>query len=134
MSFFWEMEKVIRVNSDRALELATHYFGQPFIHKRPEKVSSYSTVHGKDAGTSLIQISGFVGIIQSDDLTTSDGAFSANFEEEYLYTSYQDLLVGDVITVDLGPDGKTRTWLVSAFENIGYSTNMFVKYKISNRN
>lgn len=131
--FFYEMEKIIAKNSDSALELALHYYGQELSIYRPMKTDRYSDVYGKQSSGNLNFIETIEGILQSDDFSTSDGMNDANFEEGFLYTKSTDsVLVGDVIKV--GRRGGTREFLVEAKENIGYSTEMFVKFKISNRN
>lgn len=132
MSFFGEMEKVIGINTDNALELALFYYGQELSLLRPARNNVYSKVHGKEAGGDLEDICSFTGVLQSDDFSTSDGNYTANFEEGFLFTKEKRILVGDVIVIDAG--GGIRRFRVEAREDIGYTTDMFVKYRLSNQN
>lgn len=131
--FFSEIEKVIRQNSDVALEYALFYYGQVLQQFRSEKVDAYSKVHAKESGGPLSLVrDGLEGVLQADDFSTSDGNFTANFEEGFLFTKEKDIIVGDIIKIDGG--GGVREFRVEAREDIGYTTDMFVKYRLSNRN
>ena len=130
--FYYEMERIIGQQSDNALEIALHYYGQSLTLLRQEKGDVYSKVHNKNAGTDLRVAKLFDGILKSDDLSTSDGTFSANFEEGFLLSKEKDIVAGDVIKVDAG--GGVRKFKIEKMEDMGYSTDMFVMWKISNMN
>jgi hypothetical protein len=126
------MEKIIGINSDNALEIALHYYGQELTLFRQQANTAFSRVHAKNAGGDLELVTTFDGILKSDDFSTSDGHYSANFEEGFLFTKEKGILTGDVIKIDAG--GGVRKFLVVKMEDIGYSTDMFVQWKLSNMN
>jgi hypothetical protein len=133
-SFFSEMERIIATNSDNALEVALHYYGQNLQLFRAKLASDnpYGKVHGKEAGGKYECIKKFIGILQSDDFSPTDGYYSGNFSEGFLYTKEKGIRAGDV--VELITSGEPRKFRVETPESIGYSTNLFVKFKLSNMN
>lgn len=131
--FMKDIEKNIAGNSERALLIAMHYYKLPMELSRPQKGDVYASVHGKNAGGSFQVVKEvFWGITQSDDFSSSDGYNSGNFEEGFLFTTEKEIKVGDRIKIDLG--GGIRYFKVETMEDIGFTTDMFVKWKLSNMN
>jgi hypothetical protein len=128
-TFYDEMERIIKQQSDNALEMALHYYGLSLSLKRQQKDDIYSKVHAKNAGNDLYFVKTFVGIIKADDFASTDGIYAAEFDEGFLYTKETDILVGDVISVDSG-QGVPR-FRIEKQENVGFSSTMFIKFTIS---
>lgn len=132
MGLFDGIEKKIGVVSDLAYQQIEYYYGKELELWRPSKNDIYTELHNKDANNALTKVKDFVGVTQVDDLSLSDNFHQASFTEGFLITQNTDVRVGDVI-IFRSAGGKIR-WKVEKHLDIGYTTNMFVKFSLSNMN
>ena len=130
-SFYSEMERIIKANGDRGLDVLLYYYGLELENYRPQKLDVYNTVHGPDAGGKADKIKDFVGIIQGDDFFPSTGTSSANFTSAFLYCKESDVIVGDEIRIK-SEDDKRRHYKIIRKESVGLTTEVFTKFVLSN--
>lgn len=130
--FFNEMERIVQANTESALELALHYYGQTLTLMRPTKADVYSAVHAKNAGGPMMNVGEIEGILHPDDFSSSDGVNAGNFEEGYLYTKNKNVMVGDIIVIVGG--SERRRFKIESKQAIGFTTDLFVKFHITNQN
>lgn len=130
MRFFANMEKIIKDQGDQGLEQLMFYAGVDLKLFRQDG-DQYSHAFGKHSGNRSDLIRMFVGALVSDDFFPADGAAAGNFEEGFLFTKDQGIMVSDVIEVD-SADGKVRRYKVDSKESIGTQTEIFTKWKITN--
>jgi hypothetical protein len=130
MRFFANMEKIIKDQSDIALEQLLFYTGVDLLLYRQDN-DKYSDAFGKFSGNKSDLVKRFVGALVSDDFFPADGAAAGNFEEGFLYTKETDIKVTDVIEVD-SSDGKVRRYKVDSYESIGTQDSVFSRWKITN--
>lgn len=130
MRFFANMEKVIKDQSDIALEQLLFYTGVDLKLFRQDN-DKYADAFGKYSGNKTDMIKKFVGALVGDDFFPADGAAAGNFVEGFMYTKETDIRVSDVIEVD-SSDGKVRRYKVDSYEAIGTQDSVFCRWKITN--
>ena len=91
----------------------------------------HDDVYGTHSGGKSELIMEFEGILVSDDFFSSDGAYSGNLEEGFLYTSSNEPKVGDIIKV-ISQDNKIRRFKINGYESLGTQTEVISRYKLSN--
>ena len=91
----------------------------------------HTDVYGNHAGGKSYFVKEFRGILVSDDFFASDAGYSGNFQEGFLYTSAEDILVADVVAVK-SADGKIRRFKIILTESIGTQTEVINRFKLSN--
>jgi hypothetical protein len=130
MSFYKEMEKIIKNNGADGLCHLLEYYGMELDLQRQTKDSVYSRVHGRDAGQPEKFVKKFVGVLQGDDFFESGNSLSPSFQAGFLYADECDILVGDVILI-VSDDTRRRRYKITAQETIGLTTTVFKKWKLS---
>lgn len=130
MSFFGNAERILKTLSARNLKQMEYYYGIPLELYRATK-DIHTDVYGAHAGTKTIKIGEFSGILISDDFFPSGPGFAGNFQEGFLYTSFQGVLVADVLRIKAA-DGKNRRFKVVTKETLGTQDSVFERYKIAN--
>ena len=131
-SFYLEMEKVIKANGDRGLDQLLFYYGIDLsLFRQTTKIDVYSKVHQVNAGGPTTKVKDFTGIIQSDDYSPATGNLVTKFTSAFLYTKEVDFIVGDEIRIN-SADDKIRHYKVIEKESIGLTTEIIVRYKLSN--
>lgn len=130
MSFFNEMETIIKKHGEDGLQHLLHYYGMELELHRQVKNSTYSRVHGRDAGQPTKLLKSFKGVLESDDFFESNSTLTPAFLAGFLYTDSEDILIGDVIKIVSDHDRHKR-YKVITNETIGLTTEVFKKYKLS---
>lgn len=130
MTFFKNMESILKDTSERNLKQLEYYYAIDLQLFRAVK-DIYTDVYGVDAGNKATLLSDFRGILISDDFFPAGPAYAGNFEEGFLYTSFKGVLVGDIIAIK-SSDSKQRRFSVISFETIGTQDSVFSRYKLSN--
>lgn len=128
--FYAEMERIIKANGDRGLDMVLHYYGIDLEVWRDRKTDVYSKVHSTNSGGAQEKVKCIVGCLVSDDFFPSTDASGPNFIEGFLYCKDTDIMAGDEIRV-ISDDNKRRAWKVTLPEVIGQTTNVFKHYKLS---
>jgi hypothetical protein len=126
-----EMERIIQDQGERGLEVMEYYYGMDLEILRPNRKGDvYGQVHGSDSGgpTNLFKV--IRGVLQGDDFLPSNNSHSGNFETGFLFTKDKDILVGDVINIR-SRDDKQRRFKVVERQQIGFTTEIFTKWKLS---
>lgn len=131
MGFFNNVEKVIKDNAARGLEHIEFYYGiDTQIYRETPKNSRYSKVHGKNSGKEGEYLTTIIGLFESDDFFAADDGFSGSFELGFFYSRSNEVKVGDTLRI-ASDDGKERKYKVESKEDIGFTTTVFIKWKIS---
>lgn len=130
MSFYSEMERVIKNQGDAGLDHLEYYYGIELELRRPTKSNAYGRVHGSQAGTNTAHIKDFKGVVEGNDFFESNRGISPSFLAGFLYTRETDILVGDVIHIKADDDRHTK-YKITAKETIGLTTKVFQKWKLS---
>lgn len=130
MSFYQQMEQIIKENGTRGIEHLEFYYGLDLEIHRPTKSDVYNRVHGGNAGGPTNLVKTFTGILHGDDFFPSNDTHSGGFVSGFLYTSESDILVGDTIKI-VPVDNKIRRFKIVSKENIGLTTEVFTKWKLS---
>lgn len=126
-----EMEKVIKAQGERGLEQLEFYYGIDLdVLRQTTKADAYSQVHGRDAGGPTSIVDTICGVLQGDDFLPSNDWYSGNFETGFLYTRSKAILVGDTIKI-VTTDGKSRQFKIVERQQIGFTTEIFTKWKLS---
>jgi hypothetical protein len=130
MTFFANAEKILKQLSARNLKQMEYYYGIPLELYRAVK-DVHTDVYGTHAGTKVVKVTEFVGILISDDFFPSAPGFAGNFEEGFLYTTSKEVLVADVIRIKAA-DGKNRRFKVATKETLGTQDSVFERFKLTN--
>jgi hypothetical protein len=132
MSFYSNIEEVLKQYGDMGLEHLMFYAGIELELYRQLKSDVYSRVHGKNSGGGVEKVKDFSGILVGDDFFQSSDSFSGNFVNGYLYiTKEEEILIGDIIAIK-STDLKSRRYKIDKEEQIGFTIEIFRKYKIIN--
>jgi hypothetical protein len=129
MTWFREMERILKSQNDMYLEQALYYYGIDIKRIIPDK-NVHSDVYGTFAGNNGTTQIPFRGIVAGDDFFPEDNAYAGNFIEGYCYTK-ENLLPSDILEVD-SADGKVRRYRVELPLSIGTQDTVFKKYKLTN--
>ena len=130
MTFFRDIERIIKNLSDGQLPVLEHYYGINLKLYRTDK-DKYADVYGKHAGNKADFLKNFIGILVNDDFFADDKGQAGNFTAGFLYTSDLDIRVSDVIEID-SDDDKIRKFVINSKESLGTQNTVVVRYKISN--
>ena len=130
MGMYAELEKIFADQSENAIESVEFYYGLDIELYRQLKNDVYSSVHGRNAGGSINKIKNFIGVIHGDDFMPSSDAYSGNFVSGYLYTREPEVKVGDVLSI-VSSDGKSRRYTIDKRESVGFTREIFTKWKIA---
>ena len=125
-----EMERILKDQGERGLEHMEFYFGLDFEVHRQIKHDAYSQVHGRDAGGPTSMVETIHGVLEGDDFLPSNNWYSGNFETGFLYTRSEAILIGDTIKI-VSSDGKSRQFKIVERQQIGFTTEIFTKWKLS---
>jgi hypothetical protein len=130
MTFFKNVESVLKDYSSQALKQLEHYYAIDLELIREVK-DTHTDVYGSHAGNKGSKVADFRGVLVSDDFFPSSPAYAGNFQEGFLYTSFTSVLVGDIVAIK-SSDKKIRRFFVESFESIGTQETVFYRYKLSN--
>ena len=126
-----QMEKIISDQGERGLEVMEYYYGLTLeVYRSINKGDAYGQVHGRDSGNVATLLKTIKGVLQGDDFLPSNDSHSGNFETGFLFTRDDDILVGDVIKID-SIDKKSRRFRIVERQQIGFTTEVFTKWKLS---
>lgn len=131
MTFYSEMERIIKEQGEKGLDLLEHYAGIELELYRDSTDDVYSRVHGHVSGSEGELIKEFIGVLQSDDFAPSNDAYSGNFEVGFLYTKDKDVKIGDVIKIK-SVDKKNRRFKIVEIDTVGLTLEIFKSFKLSN--
>lgn len=131
--FFNQAEKIIKANGERGLEQLEFYASvKTEIYRDVNHSSSpYGRVHGHNQGKDGQHVDTFFGVYASDDFFASNDGFTGGFELGFMYTRSKKVKVGDTLKLKRD-DGKIFRYKVESIEDIGFTTSVFSKWKISN--
>ena len=131
MSFYSNVEKIIKEQGEDGLRHLEFYNGIDLIHYRQRKGDAYSKVHGTNSGQPVEEIGRFLGILQGDDFFEANSTQKPGFLAGFLYVSKpRDILTGDVIKV-VSEDGNGSRYKITKIEKIGLTTDVLKRYKLS---
>lgn len=130
MSFFQEVERVIKSRLPGAIETLMFYHGIPlkvFEQVKDKESAVYGTSNGKISDT----FTEIKGILVSDDFFESDSASSGDFKQGFLYTQYKvRSLVGCYIQVGNQDDDNLRMYKVNKLKTIGTTIEILHRYEV----
>lgn len=124
------MERIIRTNAGKYLEVLEHYNAIEVLLYR-EKKNSHSDVYGKYSGSKSNYHKKFEAILVSDDFFASSSTYAGDFEEGFMFTSESDVRPSDTIVIQ-SADGKQRRHRVDSVESLGTQDSVFYRYKLTN--
>ena len=130
MSFYSNVEKIIKTQGEAGLDVVEHYSGLHMELLRQVKHDSYSTVHGRNAGGPEEFYKNIFGVIQGDDFLPNNNHYSGNFEQGFLFTREKDILVGDTLRIKT-VDSKARTFRVDEVQGFGLTLEIFTFWKLT---
>lgn len=127
------MERIIKENGERGLEQLEFYYGVRLeVHRNvTARGDVYSQVHGRNSGKEGMKVTDITGILVGDDFFPADDLYTGGFDLGFLFTRSDKVKVGDTLKVGVS-DGKIRRYKVESKEDIGLTTGVFVKWKLSN--
>jgi len=130
MSLLETIEKTNRNKLLLALKHQERYYSQDI--KIFDKVDSvHTSVYGSASGDKPDDYMEIKGVLVGDDFFPSDSQRSGSFQEGFLYTSHEELIQpGTLISVKRS-DGKFLDYRVIEQSSIGFSIEVFKKYKLS---
>lgn len=134
MTFLANVEDILKKQGERGLEHLMFYHGLELELHRQLKNDAYSQVHGRNAGGSTEKVKDLIGVLQGDDFFQASDSYSGNFTSGYLYIERcddKDILIGDTIKV-VAVDNRQRRYRIDKKEQIGFTQEIFDKYKIIN--
>lgn len=130
MSFFREIERVIKSRVPGQIEHLMFYYGIP-LRVYEQVKDKESVVYGTSAGKISSTFTEITGILVSDDFFESDSASSGDFKQGFLYTQYKvRSLVGSYIRVVNQDDDNTRLYKVTKLKTIGTTTEVLHRYEV----
>ena len=130
MTIFQSTEKYYKEQSLARLEVLIERYGVSMRIYRPAQDKS-RTVYGSAAGTVQAEpLTTISGILTGDAFFPSDNVSTGGFEEGFLYTVSGDVRSGDTLEV-IRDDQLRLKYKVGAVEDIGTTTQVFRRYKIS---
>lgn len=130
MAFFKDMERIIKLLHNNALEVVEHYYFIDFRLLRPIK-DIHTDVYGVDAGNNTDFVKNIRGIVVGDDFAPTDAIHAGTFEEGFFYTTEKDIRVADLLDT-ISVDGRSRTYKVISHDAIGMQDAVFTRYRITN--
>lgn len=130
-NFYKNMESAIKQNGERGLIQLEHYYGVELSIYREIQSSTnvYGRVHGKNSGKEGEFVENFIGVVIGDDFFPSSN-LSGSFVAGFLYTRHGNIKTGDTIKIN-SDDGKIRRYKIESKDNIGLTTEIFTRWKIS---
>jgi hypothetical protein len=92
----------------------------------------HQKAYGAAAGTTPTTYRTIRGIGTGDDFFPADALRSGGFLEGWLWTDEQSLIIeaGQLIEF-VGEDGRSRRYHVTMSESIGWTTEIFTRYRLS---
>ncbi len=112
MTFYSNMEEVIKKLGEAGLEQILFYNGIELGLYRQNSSDVYSRVHRDNAGSPVNHIKDFIGVLESDDFFPVNGTHAGGFEYGFLYCKPDiDVRVGDEIHVK-SKDSRLRNYKI----------------------
>ena len=129
MAFFRKAEEILALYLPRFLRIAQNYQGhQILLYKNKDSI--YSTVYGQHSEKIWDDPIEIVGVVTSHGSFPTAMMLAPTFEQGYLYTTYKEAEVGDLIIFDR-EDNKSRKFKLESKETVGQTKEVWYKFEIA---
>lgn len=92
---------------------------------------THTKAYGSASGSRSSTYREIEGIPTGDDFFPADIFRSTSFQEGWLWTNDQEIIQGGQEVQFLSPDGRTRRFIVQTSESLGWTTEIFTRYRLS---
>lgn len=127
-----DIEAILEKNHETFLTVMQHhglYSEKVKLYRAVKNV--FSDVYGRESGEEGVHLVAEIdSLVVGDSFFAGDTSSSGTFEQGWLFTTSNQVMVGDLADLYREKDG-TRRYKVSALHKVGSTRTVFKKYRLS---